>query len=141
MAPNLLVARRHNRAALRPAPAATAELLATSRPKRILVIITVMGVSSCSWASRPGEGGLGCVHDHVWALLFPRRSPLLRRCRPILGYPRAGPFGTGTWAAFADIQTITVRSGNSLRPLLLLPTKKRRVRFTSTCAIPTSRAR
>jgi len=45
-------------------------------------------------------------------------------------YLRTEPFGSGKWARFDDIQTIKVRSGGSLMPLLLLTTKQRRVRFT-----------
>jgi hypothetical protein len=45
-------------------------------------------------------------------------------------YLRTEPFGSGKWARFADIQTIKVPSGGSLIPLLLLTTKRRRVRFT-----------
>jgi hypothetical protein len=110
----------------------TAELIPSFGPKRLLVMISVIGVF---------ELLMGLMASPVWftlavlTIVFGLYQFLgARRRYAAVGqgwlYLRTEPFGSGKWARFSDIQTIKVRSGGSLMPLLLLTTKQRRVRFT-----------
>jgi hypothetical protein len=130
MIASLLVARRPAlppNALLQPP---TAELLPTSRPKHILLIIAVMGVVELLLGlASPVWLPCSVITTVIGLYLFLGARRYYAAVGPDWVYLRTEPFGSGTWARFADIQTIKVRSDNSLAPLLLT-TKRRRIRFT-----------
>src|ERR1039457_4433418 len=118
MTSSFLVARRPDMPPADDLQPLTAELVPSSGPKRILLMISVIGVF---------ELLMGLMASPVWftlavfTIVFGLYQFLgARRRYAAVGqgwlYLRTEPFGSGKWARFADIQTIKVRSGGSLMP-------------------------